>query len=57
MTLGIRAGSVEVPFPKTGSMGEGQLGEMMATVWNCPVNYQDWAGANLKFTDMGTVGD
>lgn len=52
MTLGIRAGSVEVPFPKTGSMGEGQLGERMATVWNCPVNYQDWAGANLKFTDF-----
>ena len=37
--------------------GVGAVGERMATVWNCPVNYQNWAGANLKFTDMRTVGD
>ena len=57
MTGGSGLGVWRCPFLRQGALGEGQVGERMATVWNCPVNYQNWAGANLKFTDMRTVGD
>ena len=40
------------PFLRWGVSGEGQVGERTAAVQSSPVNYQNWAGANLKVTDM-----
>lgn len=52
---GGRAGSVEVPFLRQELRGK--LGQRMATVWNCPVNYQDWAGGKslLRHVDSGSL--